>query len=314
MNETNSVPGFHSTPGLMTDFRAAEPLLGGLATDVAGLCKVVQGWFMHVYWTQAHEYTPQERQASDIRLRDVESLVRVLNERDASPLTEPRDFTNRILTECRTHSVMLAALLIRAGIPARPRCGFAHYFWPPEKSKWEDHWVTEYWSSEEERWLLADAQLDETQRRCMGIAFDPCNLPRDGFLPATKVWTLCRDGELDPQLFNWDKFVGMTLIRWNLIRDAASLNKVEALGWDHWGGMFPLEDADLSAEELAFYDRVAELCSEDSDLPELRRLYRSDLRLRVPRTVQLMHLEEDGKYEIEYSDFLNGHAERLPLL
>ncbi|MFC2083070.1 transglutaminase domain-containing protein [Candidatus Bipolaricaulota bacterium] len=313
MNKTIESPGFYATPGLMTDFREARLLVEGLPDTVRGLCETIQGWFLHMFWTRAYEYDPQARQARDLRVRDAKSLVCLLNERDASPLTEPREFTNRIVTECRAHSVMLAALLIRAGIPARARCGFAHYFWPPEENKWEDHWVTEYWSHPEARWLFADAQLDTTHKRHLKLDFDPCDVPRDQFMPATKIWKLCRKGKMDAQLFSYEQFAGLTLIRWNLIRDVAALNRIETLGWDHWGGMFPLEDAELSPEEMAFYDRVAELSLTDETLPELRELYRSDLRLRVPQIVQLMEYDS-GEYKLEYSDLLNGSPEKLVLL
>ncbi|MFC2079462.1 transglutaminase domain-containing protein [Candidatus Bipolaricaulota bacterium] len=313
MNKTIETLGFYATPGLMTDFREASSLVAGLPDDVQRLCAAIQGWFMHVFWAPAFEYKPEERQVTDIRVRDVESLVRLLNERDPSPLSGAREFTDRIVTECRTHSVMLAALLIHAGIPARVRCGFAHYFWPTEKDKWEDHWVTEYWSVAEKRWLLADAQLDATHRHHLELDFDPCDVPRDQFMPATKVWALCRKGDMAPQRFSFDRFTGLTLIRWNLIRDVAAVNKVETLGWDHWGGMFPLEDAKLSEEELRFYDQVAKLCSADESLPELRELYRSDLRLRVPQIVQLMEYDS-GEYKLEFSDLLNGNPERIVLL
>jgi len=208
---------------------------------------------------------------------------------------------------------MLAALLIRAGIPARARCGFASYFWPPEEHRWEDHWITEYWSASRRCWCQADAQLDALQQQQLRLDFDPRSLPAGKFLSASQVWTKCRADEMDPESFRWDPFSGLTLIRWNLIRDVACLNKVEALGWDHWGGMFPLEEASLGPEELAVYDGIATRCTEDGQLSALQARDRDDLRVRVPRTVWLMR-EVNGAYKTEASDFLAGRDDELALL
>jgi len=310
MNKRITVPGFYEAPGLMTEIGIAASQLGDLPSDVSELCQLVQGWFVHVFWAKAHSYVPEPRQADDTRIRGVEEMFSRLAERNALPLSERREFTDRLLVDCRAYSVMLAALLIHSGIPARARCGFAGYFWPPSEHRWEDHWITEYWSRTEGRWLQADAQLDEVQQRSLRTDFDPSNLPSGRFLPAPQVWSACREGSMDPEAFRWDPFGGLTLIRWNLIRDVAALNQVEALGWDHWGGMFPLTDAPLSEESLNFYDEVARLCADDTQLQTLHAHYRDDLRLRAPRTVWLMR-ETEGNYITEPADLLAGDDEKL---
>jgi transglutaminase-like putative cysteine protease len=43
---------------------------------------------------------------------------------------------------------LFVALIRRKGVPARARCGFADYF---EPGKHLDHWVGEYWNSDEGR-------------------------------------------------------------------------------------------------------------------------------------------------------------------
>lgn len=60
---------------------------------------------------------------------------------------------------------------------------------------------------------------------------------------------------------------------------------METLPWDVWGAM-PRPGETLGAEQLAFFDRPAELTrTPGASFAELRELYESDERLRVPGTV-----------------------------
>ena len=61
------------------------------------------------------------------------------------------------------------------------RCGFAAYF---EPGKYIDHWVLEYWHQEQERWIMADAQLDELQQSALKIEFDPLDIDAEQFITA----------------------------------------------------------------------------------------------------------------------------------
>jgi hypothetical protein len=313
MHDANGVPGFYATPGLMTDIRALDQAMGDLPSDVGELARTIHGISVHVFWAKPQGHEISQAQSGDSRLRLVEEKLRRLFERNDAPITQERTMPDRLAIDCRNIAVLLAAFLIRQGIPARARCGFARYLAPPHIEHYEDHWVTEYWVADEARWALADAQLDPFQRKVMNITFDPCDVPHDLLLPAGEAWLRCRRDDADPSQFGFDRWVGLPIIRWNLIRDVAALNKVEALGWDHWGGMFPLKHEALTTEDLAFYDRVAEWSVDDSALPQLRDVYLKDLRLRVPRIVHTMRSDSEED-EFEYSDLLDGHPERLALL
>jgi hypothetical protein len=65
----------------------------------------------------------------------------------------------------------------------------------------EDHWVAEYWRSDENRWVLVDAQIDARQREMFDIDFDLADVPRDQFVVAGSAWRQCRAGEDDPNRF-----------------------------------------------------------------------------------------------------------------
>lgn len=114
------------------------------------------------------------------------------------------------------------------------------------------------------------------------------HLPRDAFLVAGEAWRRCRVGEAGPESFGLapDSLVrGWRYLQSQLVRDAASLNKVELLCWDLWGLAHATEET-AGPEDLALLDHLATLTlSDDSRFGELRRLYESESRLRVPPVV-----------------------------
>ncbi|MEW6229565.1 MAG: hypothetical protein AB1700_15985 [Bacillota bacterium] len=161
--------------------------------------------------------------------------------------------------------------------------GFATYFTP---GHYEDHWICEYWRADEQRWAMVDAQLDEFQCKVLHIGFDPCDVPPGRFLPGGKAWNLCRTGQADPDLFGIFDMHGLWFIRGDLVRDLASLNRMELLPWDCWG-IIDVKDEGLSAEDMALLDHVAALTlADNAAFPELRSIYENDPRLRVPPVIR----------------------------
>ena len=76
----------------------------------------------------------------------------------------------------------------------------------------------------------------------------------------------------------------MWWIAQNLIRDLASLNRVEMLPWDVWGIM-PAPSDNIPDDDKTFLDRVAALTlSGDDVITALRDIY-DDPRVKVPRKV-----------------------------
>jgi len=173
--------------------------------------------------------------------------------------------------------LLLASLLRHQGIPARARCGFGAYFMPDH---FEDHWVTEYWNQEQSRWVLVDAQLDELQCDVMKIPFDTLDVPRDQFIVGGKAWQMCRSGEQNPDKFGIFDMHGLGFVRGNLVRDVASLNKMELLPWDCWGVI--LDERLDNPDDLSMLDEVAALTAGDvSDFEAVHSRYESDSRLHV---------------------------------
>jgi hypothetical protein len=263
--------------------RAAE--LRALPKDLAKQCEIVQGVLIHrdiAPWLYDLKLTEQQR--DDGHVRPLAQMLERIHTLDDRPLTVARDPAHRMPTVCRHFSLMLSAILREQGTPSRARCGFGAYFTP---GKFEDHWVCEYWHAQQARWILVDAQMDPVQRKAFQLKFDPLDVPRDQFVIAGDAWQQCRSGRADAKNFGLTHIneSGLWFIAGNVVRDFASLNRMEALPWDVWG-MMEMGDASLTAERKTLLDRVSALSlAGDEALPEIRKLYESDERLRMPPVV-----------------------------
>ncbi len=250
-----------------------------LPNTVPELVRVVQGLFLHVFWAQRYGAAPNGEQETHVQARTVSRILDVTLDIDSSPLTAKRPFEKRFMGNCRDFSVTLCSMLRYKGIPARARCGFGGYFLPDH---FEDHWITEYWNGS--RWVSVDAQLDGLQRKVLRIDFDPEDMPKGKFVPASDAWLLCRSGRQDPNKFGILDMYGLWFIRGNLLRELAALNDAEMLPWDVWGSMnTPMQD--LTQTDYRLLDNMAKALVEDSQ--EVHRLYASEPGLRVPQNMMV---------------------------
>jgi len=280
MNESLA---FYATPGLLSAPGEQAGLLDHLPSEVEALCRVVQGLMIHVFWAERYGVQLDATRRDEVQLRSVARQLARITELDARPLDQAREPAKRLVGNCRDFSVMLTTMLRHQGIPARARCGFARYFLP---NHYEDHWVCEVWNAARQRWVLVDAQLDALQSGVLALSFSPLDVPRDQFIVGGKAWQLCRAGQADPETFGIFDMHGFSYVRGNLLRDVASLNKVELLPWDSWGLVMGRHE-DLSPDDLAALDRIAALTQGDvPEHAEMRQLYLSDQRLCVPATIQ----------------------------
>lgn len=282
--------GFRA-PGPLTDLGPHAERLREVPAQVPQLVAVVQGLLLHRAWAQAYGVSTGPERLRDEGLRGAAAMLDRVLALDPRPLTEARPPADRMIANCRHFAVLLTALLRHQGVPARARCGFAAYF---ENGRFVDHWVCEYWHEERECWLLADAQLDELQRRATGVAFNPLDVPRDRFFVAGEAWRRCRDGDADPSRFGIAHMWGLWFIGGDLRLDVAALQRIEMLPWDVWGVRLPEEGA-AAHEDLVLLDRAAGLSVQPDAqaLSELRRLY-DDPRLRVPDELLARATREDA--------------------
>ena len=290
MTEHDKMLEYYAAPGPMTDLAGVPAnAFDGLPTDPVGLCRAVPGLIVHEMWANAYGFDVPEDRLTDLQARSAVEMTDVIRRLDARPLSAARPVEERMVGNCRHFSTLSCALLRRAGIPARARCGFGMYF---EPGKYVDHWVTEYWKETEQRWVRIDAQLDDVQRAAIVAEFDTEDLPPGPFLPAGEAWEQCRTGRADPDTFGIFEFWGLWFVQANVVRELAALNKMELLPWDVWGAMTLQEEPDAAATSLT--DTVAGVIA-GGDVDAIRTVYEDSDDLRVPDKVF------DARFEVVHS-------------
>jgi hypothetical protein len=249
-----------------------EPRLADLPKAPVDLCRVAQKLVIPPPFSTAAGL--DEERGAERNIRPASELIRKLVALGSRPIHRSRPPEERVVGTCRHFAVLSCALLRYRGIAARARCGFATYFVP---GQYLDHWVTEYWHGDEQRWVRVDSEI-------LGLPLvpRPDDLQPGEFLSGGEAWTRCAEGA-DPMLFgvhDVDDAWGIGEVRGNAIRDLAALNKVEMLPWDEWGRM----DASYKGETGPEYDdligTIAGVCTSD-DPQAVRDLYASE-DLAVP--------------------------------
>jgi Transglutaminase-like superfamily len=272
---------YYAEPGPMTTLELSPAAAQGLPADPLGLCGIARSLIVHEFLTSSlYGVEVSADRGNEVETRPASAIVDCVLRLDARPLVEPRPPERRMIGNCRQSSTLTASLLRRAGIPARARCGFGTYF---EAGKYIDHWIIEYWDADRGAWRRVDSQLDQAQLDMLSIDFDATDVPRDRFVPGGDAWQLCRTGRADPDDFGILEFWGRMIVLGDVVRDLASLNKVELLPWDGWGLMNQLDDVgEDTADRLT--DEIAR-ATVAVDFPEIRRLYEENDLLRVPDTI-----------------------------
>lgn len=280
MDESNSgMLDYYRQPHIMTEPGEYGYLLKNLPDSIPALCKTVQGVILHIFWAEAYGVKLSEERKKEVELRTFGSMLARIAELADQPITTARDPEMRIVGNCRDFSVFLCALLKHKGIPARARCGFGTYF---ASDQYMDHWICEYWNGAEKRWVRVDAQLDSLQVAYLKLDFDPHDLPPGKFLSGSETWQLCRHGEIDPDLCGIFDMKGLWFVQGDLVRDFMALNRIEVLPWD-CSDIMGGPEAKVSQEDYKLLDRIAELAVKgDSAFAEIRELYESNKRLRMP--------------------------------
>jgi Transglutaminase-like superfamily len=280
---------YYAAPGPMTEFGGVPGgVFDGLPTEPAALARTAQGLLVHEFWAHAYGFDVPVSRLDSFHTRSATEMTEHILGLNPSPLAVERPVEERMVGNCRYFSTLSCALLRRAGVPARARCGFASYF---EEAKHVDHWVTEYWHADERRWVRIDAQLDPVQRAALQPTFDTEDQPPGPFLPAGEAWQQCRRGQADPGAFGILDMWGLWFVQANVVRDLAALNKMELLPWDVWGRMAFREDPD--PETAALTDTVAETVA-GADLEAIRHVYETGDDLRVPDKVF------DARFQVEH--------------
>ena len=283
----------------LPDEPGIRELLRGVPITVPEIVKVVQNNLIHIFWAEPMGVKLSEERLTEVNIRSVAEKLRRIHKLKQVKLTMKRQYTEKLVGNCRDFTVVAVALLRQAGIPARARCGFGAYFSRPgDKLRYMDHWVVEYWNGDQERWVMVDAQLDEYQRGVLQPDFDYLDVPPDRFITGGAAWKMCREGEADPDAFGIFNMSGMGFIRGDMLRDLAALEKMPLLPWDCWGVML-----DEEIGHLELMDRVARATVPGTTkYKEIAELNQHPL-LKVPETI-MSYMGGSKPVQVKLSDVI----------
>ena len=240
-----SILDLYAIQDAFTDPGAFADHYRNLPTSPVALRDIVSRLIIHVAWAARYGVpvdVPMSRETlpASERLNLMGSLTGDRGDR-------------RSFGTCRDYAIMLASMLRHQSIPARIRCGFATYF---TTGPFEDHWICEYWSATDDRWIRADAQLDQLHREQLDIRFDAADLPTGVFLTAGQAWQRARNGRTDAEAFGQGNARGLWFLRVNVYRDLLALTNQYTSAWDSWRDATD-DSRILDASALAAVDSVA---------------------------------------------------------
>lgn len=276
---------YYSEQSIVTDPGKYSNLFDSLPSEVPKLVKVAQGLVIDKDLLEFYGEELTDDKKSDLDTRYVDDILEKILQRDPASLTKTREPGKRFVGSCRDYAIILCSMLRHKKVPARIRVGFDRYF-NLIPDFYDDHWVCEYWDKEKNRWIMVDANLDETVIKKQNITVNPLDISSDEFITAGKAWELVRSNKANSNKFGVSviNIFGLWFIRGSIVRELAALNKQEVLPWDYWGIAdknqedFPQEDSDL-------LDESARTLKDSDSLGALRLLFQNP-NFRIPDQIK----------------------------
>lgn len=266
-----------------------------LPDEIPQLVEMIQGQLMHRKVAASLGGTLTRESRREIHLRTIQERLEKIISLDSSPLTVQRNPEDRQIGLCRDFALFLTSFLRHKGIPARMRVGFAEYLQPGSIYK-IDHWITEYWQTSSNNWILIDPDA---------MKF---NIQSDkDFYFAGSAWKIAREGKMRPDIFRYSgRWKGFPCIRGNLLHDFQSLNKLELGLFDYWDELHTKPESSLSIEDKRTLDQIADLTLMiDENLKTIQDFFDS-----MPRTKRIFSklsmLGVINKHEVVQPEDITG--------
>ncbi len=202
------------------------------------------------------------------------AMVGKLLRLDEKGFKKDRAVEDKIVVTCRYVSVLMASILKSKGIPTRCRSGFAPYLLPDISV---DHWINQYWSKKENRWINIDADgfFDD-------LNFSQFNIPDDKFDWAAKTWLDIRTGRKDSNKIVYAAGQnGLEAAIRAIFYDFHSLMNNE-ISYNFQPSYISGKFGQLTEKELKEIDNLAKLMLEpDKNFEELVKIWNDEKKFRV---------------------------------
>lgn len=190
-----------------------------------------------------------------------------------------RKAEDKIHVTCRGEAILLAATLKAKGYSARARSGFAPYI------KYDgvayDHWITEYYEEDKDRWILVDAD-EHCPDHEMG--FDLNDIPRDKFIFGAEAYLGMRNNKYKTEEIYYASdpaTLGLKASLRGLFYDFHSLMNDEII-FLHLPSYIQEKNFELTEEEYEELDNLATLLlNPDDNFEELQKIWNTESKFRI---------------------------------
>lgn len=215
---------------------------------------------------------------------------------DERGFVNDRQVENKLVVTCRYVSVLMSAVLKAKGIPARSRAGFAPYF---REGVSMDHWINQYYSEEQKRWITIDADGFYEEG---GMPLSQYDMPKDSFDWAAEAYLAVRSKKTDGKRYLYADGLGTcalpALVRY-LIYDFHALMNQE-LTYTFLPAYMDGRLDRLTEEELVQLDRLAEcLLEPDNNFDELCTIWNRDRKFRILNSPLVGAYDHGAETEME---------------
>jgi len=262
---------FYRDYGVYTDPGEYASLLRDLPTSLPELCALVKAQLIHPFaLPQYADLVPPDKACEDRDYPTVRSLLAGLVAANPAGLIADREPAERLILSCRSHALLLAAILKSRHIPVRVRYGFATYIVPGLHAY---HVICEVWKDDRNRWVLVDPDRQVV------------DVPAEQFESAATAWMRYRQGGCNTSRYGVKGSWGAHPILGALVHDAAAVLGTEHLYWDEPPVAAISEEAmaTIPKDRLAVLDQMAAaLRDPDKTLRQVRALFDAHAFLQFP--------------------------------
>ena len=177
----------------------------------------------------------------------------------------------------------MASILKAKGIPARCRAGFCviNNRYPDKISG--DHWIVQYYSYNESRWI----NLDTNRINRLETDYDYYDMPNERFDFVAKAWLDVRNGRQSIEYFrHGSKTKGLAMLARSLFYDFHALMNDE-ISYLFFPVFLSSDEKfnNLTEEELKDLDELAFLMlNPDENFKKLRKIFNNNKKYRVINT------------------------------
>lgn len=283
---------FYKQTSLYTDLGLYKDFAKKLTNDINEICILQRMQIIHpivfsepnirekeeCFWGNMTKVPVTRLRYEDDLFPTALSMISELLRKDNN-YSKDRKAQDKIFVTCRGQAILLASILKAKGYSARVRSGFATYI--KDDGVNYDHWITEYYDNDKNRWVLVDAD-EHCPDHEMG--FDLNDMPRDKFIFGAEAYLGMRKGKYKTEEIYYDSdpaTLGLKASIRGLFYDFHSLMNDEII-FLHLPKYIQDKDFILNEEEYKELDNLAELLlNPDENFDKLLEIWNTTTKFRV---------------------------------